>query len=180
MAIPDKFKYQHCWIHNTWWGSAHRDLAYTNEPFNDPESLAKWQDLGYTQTRFTGDMYDMRNSEPEWMEPFRAVFPWRHFAWSVYRMAPGTTLPNHSDTYARFREIYDIADPDTIFRAVVFLEPWQSGHYFEINEDPVVEWAAGETMIWRNDVPHLAANMGMTDRYTLQITGVPDEDIFVQ
>jgi hypothetical protein len=180
MAIPDKFKYQHCWIHNTWWGPAHRDLTYINEPFNDPVSLAKWQDLGYTQTRFTGDMYDMRNTEPAWIEPFRKIFPWQHFSWSVYRMTPGTALPNHSDTYARFREIYDIADPNTIFRAVVFLEPWQSGHYFEINEDPVVEWAAGETMIWRNDVPHLAANMGMTDRYTLQITGVPNEDIFVQ
>jgi hypothetical protein len=180
MAILDKFKYQHCWIHNTWWDLAHRDLTYINEPFNDPDSLAKWQDLGYTQTRFTGDMYDMRNSEPAWMEPFRNIFPWQHFSWSVYRMGPGTTLPNHRDTYARFREIHNIADPDTIFRAVVFLEPWQSGHYFEINEDPVVDWAAGETMVWRNDIPHLAANMGMTDRYTLQITGVPNEDIFVQ
>jgi hypothetical protein len=180
MAIPDKFKYQHCWIHNPWWDLAHRGLAYINEPFNDPESLAKWQTLGYTQTRFTGDMYDMRNIEPTWIEPFRKIFPWQHFSWSLYRMAPGTTLPNHGDTYTRFREIYDIADPNTIFRAVVFLEDWQSGHYFEVNEDPVVEWVAGETIIWRNDVLHLAANMGMTDRYTLQITGVSDEDIFVQ
>jgi hypothetical protein len=31
-------------------------LPYTNEPFNDPASLAQWQELGYTQTRFTGDM----------------------------------------------------------------------------------------------------------------------------
>jgi hypothetical protein len=95
-------------------------------------------------------------------------------------MGPGTTLPNHSDTYSRFRSIYNIKDISSVFRAVVFLEDWQSGHYFEINEDPVTEWAAGETIIWKNDVEHLAANMGMTNRYTLQITGVPDEDIFVQ
>ena len=95
-------------------------------------------------------------------------------------MGPGTTLPNHRDTYSRFREIYNIENPKTIFRAVVFLENWQSGHYFEINEDPYVEWVAGETVIWRYDTQHLAANMGMTDRYTLQITGVPDENIFLQ
>ena len=95
-------------------------------------------------------------------------------------MGPGTTLPNHSDTYARFRYLYNIQDPGLIFRAIVFLEDWQSGHYLEINEDPVVEWVAGETVIWKNDVKHLAANMGKTDRYTLQITGVPVENIFVQ
>ena len=173
-------KSMHIRIDNPWWTDQHRSLPYVNEPFNDSESLAKWNELGYTQTRFTGDMYDMRNPEPDWVVPFREYFPWRHFSWSVYRMGPGTTLPNHSDTYARFRKIYNIEDPDTIFRAVVFLENWQSGHYFEINEDPVVEWAAGETVIWQNNTRHLAANMGMTDRYTLQITGVPDENIFLQ
>ena len=178
---PFKFKlYQHFRIDNPWWENKHRDLPYINEPFNDPESLAEWQSLGYTQTRFTGDMYDMRNPEPAWVIPFRKHFPWRYFSWSVYRMGPGTTLPNHRDTYARFREIYNVQDPTQIFRAVVFLENWQSGHYLEINEDPVVEWAAGETIIWRNDTRHLAANMGKTDRYTLQITGVPVENIFVQ
>ena len=182
MAIPERSKvyFEHHWIEQPWWGITHRELPYINEPFNDLESLTAWQQLGYTQTRFTGDMYDMRNPEPAWIEPFRKFFPWKHFSWSVYRMTPGTTLPNHRDTYAKFREIYNIQDPDAIFRAVVFLENWQSGHYFEINEDPVVEWAAGETVVWRNDVQHLAANLGTSDRYTLQITGVPNENIFVQ
>ena len=183
MATQGQFNfklYQHFRIDNSWWGNDHRELPYINEPFNDAESLAKWQALGYTQTRFTGDMYDMRNPEPTWIDPFRKVFPWKHFSWSVYRMGPGTTLPNHVDTYARFRNLHSIQDANSIFRAVVFLENWQSGHYFEINEDPIVEWAAGETVIWQNNTRHLAANMGMTDRYTLQITGVPDENIFVQ
>ena len=153
----------------TW--SGHRDLPYRNEPFNDPESVAAWRALGYTQTRFTGDMYDMREVEPEWMSEVREQFAWQHFSWSVYRMRPGTVLPTHSDTYARFREVYDIADPDCIWRAVIFLEPWDSGHYFEIDGRPYVEWRAGDTVVWQNAVPHLAANMGVTDRYTLQITG---------
>lgn len=181
MATPETFKlYQHYRINSPWWGKKHQGLLYSNEPFNDQLSLDHWRSLGYTQTRFTGDMYDMRNSEPDWITPFRKHFPWKYFSWSVYRMGPGTVLPNHADTYARFRKIHNIENVDSIFRAVIFLEDWQSGHYFEINQDPVVEWCTGETIIWRNDTLHLAANMGMTDRYTLQITGVPDENIFQQ
>ena len=48
-----------------WWGLRHRELAYFNEPFNDAQSLSKWRELGYTQKKFTGDMYDMRLPEPE-------------------------------------------------------------------------------------------------------------------
>jgi hypothetical protein len=162
-----KWYYTH--IKPSWAG--HRDLPYRNEPFNDPESVALWRGLGYTQTRFTGDMYDMREAEPEWMSAVRQQFEWQHFSWSVYRMPPGTVLPNHSDTYARFREIYGITDPDSIWRAVIFLEPWASGHYLEIDGHPYTEWQAGDTVVWQNTVPHLAANVGMTMRYTLQITG---------
>jgi hypothetical protein len=41
------------------WQTAFEDLPFSNEPFNDPVSLAEWRELGYTQTKFTGDMYDM-------------------------------------------------------------------------------------------------------------------------
>ena len=158
----------------------HRKLAYINEPFNDAASLAAWRALGFTQTVFTGDMYDMRNQEPTWIAPLRDCFDWQHFSWSVYRMGPGCVLPNHSDTYARFIKLHNIKDPSTIYRAIVFLEDWQSGHYFEIQGQPFTNWRAGDTVTWNNDVPHLAANMGETDRYTLQITGVRDEDSFIQ
>jgi len=161
-----------------WW-STHRDLEYINEPFNDAHSLELWRSLGYTQTRFTGDMYDMRHPEPDWMADFRRHFPWQHFSWSVYRMRPGSVLPNHTDTYARFVKLYDIEDPTAIHRAVVFLEPWQSGHYFEIDGTPITGWQAGDTITWHYDVQHVAANIGMTDRYTLQITGIPVENTFL-
>jgi len=161
-----------------WW-STHRDLPYVNEPFNDELALKEWRDLGYTQTKFTGDMYDMRNTRPPWIEPFRDHFPWRHFSWSVYRMAPGRVLPEHRDTYSKFAELHQVTDIESIYRAVVFLEDWQSGHYFEIDRSPVIKWQAGDCVIWQGSTPHLAANVGKTDRYTLQITGIPDENPLV-
>jgi len=172
LANPNRWYRGHvppCW-------TDHRHMNYVNEPFNDPESLQYWQQLGYTQTRFTGDMYDMRQPEPEWMPRVLKYFDWQHTSWSVYRMAPGVVLPNHSDTYARFRQLHNIADPDLIWRAVIFLEDWQSGHYLEIDNTPVTQWRAGNMVVWQNSVPHMAANMGITDRYTLQITGVNVEN----
>lgn len=170
MAIRDRPSWYRTRVPVVWSGI--RDLAYVHEPFNDVGSLGHWRDLGYTQARFTGDMYDMRNPEPDWMIKLRASFPWQHWSWSVYRMGPGCVLPNHRDTYARFRDIYQITDITQIWRAIVFLEDWQSGHYFEIEGRPITEWHQGDAVAWCNDVPHLAANVGMTDRYTLQITGI--------
>lgn len=87
-------------------------------------------------------------------------------------MTAGIVLPEHGDTYAKFREIYGVPDSAVIMRAIIFLEDWQSGHYLEIDQTPVVAWRAGDGIFWQDDTPHLAANMGHTPRYTLQITGL--------
>jgi hypothetical protein len=161
------------WFTNVW-GASHRDLAYINEPFNDAVTQSTWEDRGFQNQRFTGDLYDMRSPEPAWMAHFRHWLPMRHFSWSIYRMTPGTVLPEHSDTYQRFREIYDVTPGAVIRRYVIFLEDWQSGHYCEIDDAPVVNWIQGKGVFWNGDTPHIAANIGRSDRYTLQITGVID------
>ena len=154
-----------------WWNTGHRELKYKNEPFNDPVTESKWRELGYTQTKFTGDMYDMRNPEPKWINDFKLQFDLAHFSWSVYRMDPGTVIPEHRDTYLKFKEIYRLSDSHPIARIIVFLEDWQSGHYLELAGEPIIKWRAGDWVCWSNDLPHVAANVGSTPRYTLQITG---------
>ena len=154
-----------------WWDLRHRDLKYIHEQFNDPESLNAWRRIGYTQTRFTGDMYDMRNAEPDWVKPFRNIFPYERFGWSFYRMPPGSVLPAHRDTYDRFKLIHGLETTHSVVRTIVFMEDWASGHYLEMNGEPFTGWHAGDWVSWRDDFLHLAANMGQTDRYTLQLTG---------
>lgn len=171
MAIQESNKWYRGHI-ASWWGLRHRDLNYINEPFNNPDDLAKWKQLGFTQSVFTGDMYDMRNTAPLWYTGFDAYFKsWQNISWSFYRMGPGVILPKHSDLYTRYKQIHNLSDSTTIWRAVVFLEDWQSGHYLEIDNVPINQWSAGNYIAWNNDVEHLAANMGETDRYTLQLTG---------
>ena len=152
------------------WKDQYKDLAYINEPFNDPISLKEWRELGYTQTKFTGDMYDMRQLEPKWMNSLRDHFTWKHFSWSLYRMNPGCCLPMHSDTYLRFRQLHNWQGD--IHRAIIYMEDWQSGHVSECENTVITNWRAGDYIVWKNDTLHLAANVGKTPRYTLQITGV--------
>jgi len=155
-----------------WWHPHHRDLDYRHEPFNSPDDVRKWHRLGFTQQRFTGEHYDMRREEPDWIDRFRQVIPMQHFSWSVYRMRPGDVLPNHGDTYAAFRRIYQVPESQPISRYIVFLENWQSGHYFELAGVPVLGYQAGCVVRWQDAAPHLAANVGETMRYTLQLTGL--------
>jgi hypothetical protein len=51
------------------------------------------------------------------------------------------------------------------------MEDWASGHYLEMNGQPFTGWRAGDWVSWRDDFLYLAANIGQTDKYTLQLTG---------
>lgn len=154
-----------------WWGYKHRALPYQNEPFNDSVALKEWRSLGYTQKKFTGDMYDMRQPETDWLAKFKDYMPWNDLSWSVYKMTPGCVLPEHADTYERFRQLHNLRPGDTVVRTIVFLEDWASGHYIEMNKTPITHWRAGDWVSWHDGFLHLAANVGKTDRYTLQLTG---------
>ena len=160
-----------------WWQFQHRGLDYQNQPFNDPVTQSRWQQLGFANQKFTGDMYDMPRDEPDFVIPFRKIYDLKHFSWSVYRMGPGTMLPEHQDIYRRFCELYDVDDINKIRRIVVMLEPWASGHYLEIDAHACTHWQAGDAFFWHGACPHIAANLGTQNRYTLQITGVVDTDI---
>ena len=149
-------------------------IYYANEEFNDDENVRYWLDIGFAN-KFTGDMCDMRKPQPSWNKGFIELFRelgWKDIGTSYYRMMPGTVLPTHKDLYKKYINLYQLqGQENTIRRAVVFLEDWQSGHYAEYNSRPFINWQAGTSVEWHYDAPHMAANIGLTPRYTLQITG---------
>lgn len=170
MAIQDTSK-----IHiQKFWDDEYKQLDYTREPFNDPESVSKWVSQGFSGP-FTGYMCDMRSPQPSWNNRFVEFFEakgWRDVGTSYYRMDTGTVLPNHNDLYKKYVELFNLQGQEHwIYRAIVFLEDWSSGHYAELDGEPIVDWRAGDCLVWRYDVTHMAANLGNLPRYTLQITG---------
>jgi len=156
------------------WNDEFKKLDYLNEEFNDPANLQYWLDLGFAN-KFTGDMCDMRQPQPSFNKKFLEIYTemgWKDIGTSYYRMQPGTILPTHQDLYKRYVQLFELQGKEnTIRRAIVYLEDWKSGHYAEYQEQSFTNWRAGDVVEWHYDTPHLAANLGVEPRYTLQITG---------
>jgi hypothetical protein len=156
------------------WDNEYKDLTYENEPFNDIASAVQWIGQGYWP-KFTGDMCDMRSPQPSWNNKFIKHFEslgWKDVGTSYYRMNTGTVLPMHSDLYVKYIDLFNLQGQEqTLRRAIVFLEDWKSGHYFESLGEALTDWSAGTVVEWTYDMPHMAANIGLDPRYTLQITG---------
>jgi len=160
------------------WDTEYKTLDYVTEPFNDTESMVLWTSQGYAN-KFTGAMCDMRSRQPTWNQRFLEIFAgmgWQDIGTSYYRMSTGTVLPTHGDLYLKYVELFNLKGREhTIRRAIVLLEDWKPGHYLEIIGKPIIEYKAGTVIEWPSDTPHLAANIGLEDRYTLQITGHVDD-----
>lgn len=160
------------------WNADYKALTYISEPFNNMPQVTSWRNSGFAD-QFTGDMCDMRHPQPEWNKRFIEIFQgqgWKDVGTSYYRMNTGTVLPTHKDIYAKYVDIFKLRNREhTIRRAIVFLEDWQPGHYAEYAGEPFVNWRAGAVIEWIYDTPHMAANLGPTPRYTLQITGHMDD-----
>lgn len=156
------------------WDDEFKQLNYVQEPFNDPVSVNEWINQGY-QSKIVGAMCDMRHPQPSWNNQFVKHFEdlgWKDIGTSYYRMTTGTVMPVHQDLYKKYIERFNLhGQENTIHRAIIMLEDWKPGHYLEVQGIPYVEWQAGQVIEWTYDAPHMAANIGLEDRYTLQITG---------
>ena len=89
------------------------------------------------------------------------------YAFAKY--TPGLILPWHKDnypTYARNKK----ANVEEIVRIMVFLHDPAPGHQLWI-EDRYCTGPAGTWFSWQGATKHMAANLGETDRYVIQITG---------
>jgi hypothetical protein len=152
------------------WNLNHRYLTYQREPFNCHDDVSLWRSQGFSQTHFTGLLYDMKSVMPPWTEQFLSIFKGINQGLSFYKMETCNILPYHQDTYNYYKKIFDITDNSSIWRATIFLEDWKPGHVFEIEGNPITKWQAGEYVLWQYDSPHMAANLGVEPRYTAQIT----------
>lgn len=156
------------------WDDEFRYLDYIQESFNDSKDVQRWMAQGY-QSKICGSMADMRGPQPSWNNQFVEHFQsrgWKDVGTSYYRMTSGTVMPVHQDRYVKYINLFDLQGREsTIRRALVLLEDWHPGHYLEVQGRPFVEWRAGTVVEWCYDTPHMAANIGLEPRYTLQITG---------
>lgn len=161
--------------HRFWNADEIKNLDYVREPFNDPAQVIAWVDRGH-QPR-GGLLYDMRFvHQPATTD--RLIGTWEewydYIGISYYRMQPGDNLPYHGDTYKKYIQKFNIGDGRQfdIWRYIFFVEDWKPGHILEIDGNAINDWRAGDWVAWKYDTPHMAANLGSEDRYTIQLTGL--------
>lgn len=134
------------------------------------EQNLQYQQWGYhTHNTLYGQTFDVPAEVREW-----CAQQFDRYTCSVMRQAPGNTLPEHTDTFYTLAQQFGV-EPKLCVRILIFLEAWQSGHYFEIDKQPLLNWQAGDAIMIPYGVPHLSGNMGSTPKYTMQVTGVKNE-----
>lgn len=152
------------------WDDSFKNFTYVRQPLTNEEEL-EWRAAGYTNEHFTGLMYDSTNPMPNWCDAIANEIGLVRCGFVFYKMPTGVVMPTHVDHFNRYCHVFNV-EKKTVWRAIVFLEDWKPGHYFEIEGTPIVNYIKGDYVLWSNDSPHAASNIGLLDRYTLQITGV--------
>jgi hypothetical protein len=132
------------------------------DPRDDERYNLKSIDFGIARD-FGADLQNFLNEQFSWLD---------QKVYAVHQLIPGTVLPWHTDTYFVFKTNKGISDSNHITRVIVFLEDWQKGHISETGNKVNTGYKAGDWISWVGETPHMVANLGHTDRYTLQITGI--------
>jgi len=89
----------------------------------------------------------------------------------------GNIMPWHADTFSYFRKHCSQDQYQYVIRALIFLKDWETGHYLQCGDSVIHHWQAGEVLIWHPERYHVAANVGYTNRWTCNVTGLLDHTI---
>lgn len=87
---------------------------------------------------------------------------------------PGNIMPWHQDYFITFRRKFP--DNPYVIRFIVFLEDWKTGHMLQAGNSVITHWCAGDAITWRPDRWHLSANCGIENKWTVNVTGVLQEN----
>ena len=89
---------------------------------------------------------------------------------------PGNIIPVHKDAFYQIKSKNNV-EGKCIARANIYLEDWKPGQMLQIAEKDEsawinsFQWNAGEGYIFEEENIHVSANAGLSNKYTLQISG---------
>jgi hypothetical protein len=151
-----------------------KQLPFTNIKHLDEE---KYKNLGYDidilnrhEQYGTGDALK-DGLKWQWTDIFSPA-GWREVGLQFDRSYPGYCMPPHKDHYNVYLDKFPWITKEQVRRRLVFLEDWQPGHYFQVNNDVFIRWRQGDWVEFGPEDIHFGGNLGPDVRYTLQITGV--------
>lgn len=156
------------------WDDDFKNFDYVRKPGFTQQEIDVWINQGYEPLRlnsFVGTMYDNSNVMPEWVYELDDKFGLTNQSYTFYKMETLELMPVHVDHFRTYSRLNN-ASIDQIYRVLIMLEDWKSGHYLELDGVGHMNWKAGDWFKWKGNTPHSAGNVGIEPRYTLQITGI--------
>lgn len=90
---------------------------------------------------------------------------------AVNLFKPGQYLPVHSDLYTKYRQLHSLDNDQSICRCIIFLEDWQQGQILQIGKTAYTDWKSGDWYGWTDSDEHSFFNLGIHNRYAVQLTG---------
>lgn len=141
-----------------------------------PTDYDEWQDMVGSPL---DDFYTKSNTKhkqrfdyaPDYIKEF-ADKKFLISSFSVIEQQPGNFIPYHYDKYSFFMDQHNIKDITKILRFNIFLEDWKPGHYFDVEDVPILHWSAGQYIPFNHTIRHGSANAGTVPKYTCQVTGI--------
>ena len=146
----------------------YKNLAYEKRSAYEYD-ITDWKRQGYTHTSFTGAMHVVKENYI-WLHKIAEKIGLSNCGFTFYKMSTGDIMPRHTDHFNTYQKIFNV-EKSKVWRAVVVLQDWEPGHYFDIEHRAIVNYKRGEFVLFDAFCEHSAANLGLKDRYTLQITG---------
>ena len=137
------------------------------------ERINLYKSWGYNE--FNTVFYQVFNHQyTEIFQPLIDMSGLKKAVSSFITQTPGNTLPMHQDTFINFKlkNNIDPKNPDVV-RYMIFMEDWQPGHTFLVEDEDVSYWKKGDMVFW-GDKYHLGSNGGSVPKTTLNITGISD------
>ena len=148
-----------------------KNVPYEFELFRDTEQLNVWKNAGHNieNTRIgINQSFDISQ-----LESIKEHFSYlSNIGICFHVLTPGNYLPEHRDYYGFYANKYNITDLNQIERSVVFLENHKPGHFLTVENSVYANWSAGDICTWQGTKLHSAINLGIDNRYTLQVTGI--------
>jgi hypothetical protein len=158
-----------------WTTDEYYNLHYTSEYFRDINQLDEWKIAGHHLPSTTIAICPV-TSPTEFSTKIESYFNHlHHIGICFHLLLPGHYLPLHRDAYGFYTKKYEITNIDKIHRYIMFLEDSQPGHFLIVGDTVHSKWNAGDVQSFSGATAHSAINLGMTPRYTLQITGIVNE-----
>ena len=120
-------------------------------------------------TAHNSSIWQLLDDCPQWVHDLSQQLPkdFDHSVVSAIKIPPGQTIPCHADKHYILQQTYGTGDT---WRYLIFLEDWKNGHYFEIDNQPIVNWKAGDWVKFHRSCWHLGGNMGLKPFYSAQVT----------